>query len=221
MQAIGHVLALTGARFRVPVGSRRFLIPDQLQTVARDPKTLAIEVILQARVELGDQVGVKLCWQIVNGPGAEATEVVVLVAARIVPRASPADARAQFGRDSDGHQGFEGLVHSRQTDSGNLGADGVKDDFRRRVIRGLAELLVHGEPLRSATQTGVLDDRTKPYLVERQGFHHCIVFPRMLTNDPVMAGLGVGCDTAVPGRNSFMAIAFLLFGGLTAVSTAC
>ena len=147
--------------------------------------------------------------------------MVVLVAARIVPRAGIANARAELGRDADGHQGFERLVHSCQTDFGDLGADGVKDDFRRRMFGGLAELLVDREPLRSAAQTGVLDDRTKPYLVRAARFPSLYRVPPPAHHDPVAADLGVGGDAAEPGRNSFMAIAFLLFGGLTAVSTAC
>jgi hypothetical protein len=103
--------------------------------------------------------------------------MIVLVAARIVPGAGTADSRAQLGRDADGHQGFECLVHCCQADLGNLGSDALKHIFRRWMFGGLAELLVDREPLRSATQTGVLNDRTKPYLIERQGFHHCIGFP--------------------------------------------
>ena len=35
----------------------------------------------------------------------------------------------------------------------------------------LAEMVVDGEPLRSAPQTGFLDDRSKIFVIERQGFH--------------------------------------------------
>ena len=70
----------------VPVSGRAGLIADQLQAIARHLETLATQVLMQAWVELGDQIGVEAGRQVVNGSGSQATEVIVQVAAGVVPR---------------------------------------------------------------------------------------------------------------------------------------
>ena len=85
----------------------------------------------------------------------------------------------------------------------------------------LAEMVVDGEPLRSAPQTGILDDRSKILMIERQGFHRLSGSPARTYIKTAAAGRALVADAAEPGRNSFKALAFLFLGRLTAVSTTC
>ncbi len=91
------------------------------------------------------------------------------------------------------------------------------------MFGGLAELLVDREPLRSATQTGVLNDRSEAVVsIERLGFHHCIGFKSSPAYDPVAADLGVGGDVALaPAAIPSWQSPFYCSAVLTAVSTAC
>ena len=171
------------------------LIADQLQSISRHLETLATQVLMQAWVELGDQIGVISGRQVMNGSGSQATKMVMQVAAGVVPASVAADSRSQLGRHSDGDQGFERLVYCRQTDPGNLRPDGLKDVFGGGMFGRLAEMIVDGEPLRSAPQTGFLDDRSKILMIERQGFHRLSTSLAALTSNERYRGrAGVVAD---------------------------
>jgi hypothetical protein len=120
----------------------------------------------KARVKLGNQVGVEPGGQIVNSARSETAEVVVLLAAGIVPcRTGPAMGR-QSMRRADGHQGFKGLVNGCQTDPWDSRADRMEDLFGRRVIDRAGELIVDRQALRSATQASGLEGRAKGVVME-------------------------------------------------------
>ena len=161
---------------------------------------------MQAWVELGDQIGVETGGQIVNGAGSKATKMVMQVAACVVPGAGPAGSRGQLGRHSDGDQGFECFINGRQTDPGNPRADGLIDVFGGGMFCRLAEMLVDGEPLRSAPQTGFLDDHPEILVIERQGFHRLSGSPARTYSKMTVTGWPLSSKrpgaAAIPSRHS-------------------
>ena len=90
------------------------------------------------------------------------------------------------------------------------------------MLGRLAKMVVDGKPLRRAPQTGLLDDRSKILMIERQRFHRLSDSPAVtyvkVTAHRRRAVVGTWPNH---GRNSFKELDFLFLGRLTVVSTAC
>ena len=176
---------------------------------------------MQPRVELLDQIGVEPRGQVVNGTGLEAAKVVVEIAASVIPGARTAQPGGELGGDPDVDQGLERLVHGRQTDPGNLSTNRLINVLGRRMLVGSAEMIVHGEPLRRAPQTGILDDRAADLDDRAATIPSLISFPCSDLDEMPTARRELIVDATEPGHNSFKALVFLFLGRLTAVSTTC
>jgi hypothetical protein len=80
----------------------------------------------------------------------------MMLTPRVVPRR--AVARGQLDRQAAGDQRLERLVDGRQTDLGDHHLDGLINFLCRRVVRGVAEVIVDREPLGRAAPAGRLQD---------------------------------------------------------------
>jgi hypothetical protein len=161
------VIGTSWSAVRIPVG----MIPEELETVARDLEPLPAEILRKLGIQLGDQVGVEGGGQVVDLPGAQASEVIVLVASRIEARAGIAVAGGELGRHADGHQSLERLVDGGETNLGDDRPDGVIDLLGRGVVIRPAQMVVDGQPLGRATQAGLLQTRAYGLMIKRGGPH--------------------------------------------------
>jgi hypothetical protein len=130
------------------------------------------EVFCQAWVELIEEIGVKMGWEVVDCPRSEATKVVMKVTARIVARARVSRSSIQFGSNADVDKRLKSLVHCRKADARNRRPDRLEHVLGRWVLVGLTQGLVHSEPLRSAAQTGAFNNSAKVMRIERHRFRH-------------------------------------------------